>query len=98
MLFTRPEAVASNFIEKETLTQVFSSEFFQFFKKTFFTRTPPVAASARHCKSERTLLSPRTNHSEYLEIFFLEIFRKKNSRKTIIVAPNLSNISGRKCL
>ena len=31
---------------KETLAQVFSCEFCEIFKKTFFHRTPPVAASA----------------------------------------------------
>ena len=36
---------ACNFIEKETLTQVFSCEFCEIFKNTFFHRTPPVAAS-----------------------------------------------------
>ena len=36
---------ASNFIKKETLAQVFSSEFSEISKNTFFQRTPPVAAS-----------------------------------------------------
>ena len=36
---------ASNFIIKETLLQVFSSEFCEISKNTFFYRTPPVAAS-----------------------------------------------------
>ena len=35
--------VASNFIEKKTLLQVF--EFCETFKETFFNRTPPVVAS-----------------------------------------------------
>ena len=33
------------FIRKETLAQVFSSEFFKILKNVFFYRTPPVAAS-----------------------------------------------------
>ena len=33
------------FFKKETLAQVFSSEFCEIFKNTFFYRTPPVAAS-----------------------------------------------------
>ena len=39
----RPQAY--NFIEKETLTQVFSCEFCKISKKTFFPKTSPVAAS-----------------------------------------------------
>ena len=38
---------ACNFIKKETLAQVFSCEFFEIFKNTFFYRTSPVAASVR---------------------------------------------------
>ena len=34
-----------NFIKKETLAQVFSSEFYEIFKNTFFYRTPLMAAS-----------------------------------------------------
>ena len=34
-----------NFIKKETLTQVFSCEFFEISKNSFFYRTPLVAAS-----------------------------------------------------
>ena len=34
-----------NFIKKDTPTQVFSCEFCEIFKSTFFYRTPPVAAS-----------------------------------------------------
>ena len=34
----------SLFYEKETLVQVFSSEFYEIFKNTFFNRTPLVAA------------------------------------------------------
>ena len=43
-LFFRPEAC--NFIKKEALAQVFSCEFCEIFKNTFFQRTPPVATSA----------------------------------------------------
>ena len=39
----RPEAC--NFIKKETLAQVFSSEFCEILKNTFFYRTSLVAAS-----------------------------------------------------
>ena len=43
MRVQRPEA--SNLIKKETLAQVFSCEFCEIFKTTFFYRTPLVAAS-----------------------------------------------------
>ena len=36
---------ACNFIKKETLAQVFSREFYEISKSTFFYRTPPLAAS-----------------------------------------------------
>ena len=36
-----------NYIEKETLVQVFSSDFCEIFKNIFFYRTPPVAASKK---------------------------------------------------
>ena len=38
-------ALACNFIKKESLTQVFSCEFCEISKNTFFYGTPPVAAS-----------------------------------------------------
>ena len=40
--------VAGLFIKKETLAQVFSREFCEIFKNTYFYRTPPVAASANY--------------------------------------------------
>ena len=40
-------AEACNFIKKEALAQVFSCEFCEIFKNTYFYRTPPVAASVR---------------------------------------------------
>ena len=39
------QALACNFIKKETLAQVFSCEFCEISKNTFFYRKPPVAAS-----------------------------------------------------
>ena len=38
--------VACNFIKNESLAQVFSCEFCEISKNTFFYRTPPVADSA----------------------------------------------------
>ena len=43
--FIKLQAAACNFIKKETLAQVFSCEFCEISKNTFFYRTPPVAAS-----------------------------------------------------
>ena len=43
--FTGKYLRQSLFIEKETLAQVFSCEFYEISKKTFFHRTPLVAAS-----------------------------------------------------
>ena len=37
--------IVYNFVEKETLAQVFSWEFYEISKNTFFYRTPSVAAS-----------------------------------------------------
>ena len=39
------QALACNFIKKETLAQVFSCEICETSKNTFSYRTPPVAAS-----------------------------------------------------
>ena len=42
----RPATEACNFVNKETLAQVFSCEFYKISKNTFSYRKPPVAASA----------------------------------------------------
>ena len=44
---SRPE-VSFNFIKKESLAQVFSCEFCEISKNTFFYRASPVAASATY--------------------------------------------------
>ena len=41
------QASACNFIKKETLAEVFSCEFCEISKSTFFYKTPPVAAAKR---------------------------------------------------
>ena len=46
MILLEKMSSACNFIEKETLAQVFSCEFCDIPKNTFFYRTPPLAASA----------------------------------------------------
>ena len=45
LFLTKLQASACNFIKVETLAQVFSCEFCEIFKNTFFYKTPPVAAS-----------------------------------------------------
>ena len=44
-LFFNKVADLRSFIKKGTLSQVFSCEFCEIFKNTFFNWTPPVAAS-----------------------------------------------------
>ena len=44
------QAQACNFIKKESLAQMFSCEFCEISKNTFFYRTPPVAASKTRTK------------------------------------------------
>ena len=44
-LFQSLRPKACNFFKKETLAHVFSFEFYEIFKNTFFHGTPPVAAS-----------------------------------------------------
>ena len=45
LFFNKVAGAACNFIKKETLAQVFSCEFCEISKNTFFYRTPPVALS-----------------------------------------------------
>ena len=45
LFFNKVAGQARNFIKKETLAQVFSREFCEIYKNTFFYSTPPVAAS-----------------------------------------------------
>ena len=55
---------ACNFIKKETLAQVFSCEFCEIYKNTFFHRTPLVAASVPYlCEDKK--------HMEILRPFSL---------------------------
>ena len=57
-LFNKVAGQACNFIKKETLAQVFSSEFCEIAKKTFSYRTPLLAAGAVKL---RNLLRPLTS-------------------------------------
>ena len=47
---------AGNFIEKGTLAQVFSCEYYEIFKNMFSYRTPPVAASLLFSRKKRTIV------------------------------------------
>ena len=47
-VFLKKVPEACNFIKKETLTQVFSCEFWEISKNTFFYKTPSVAASVQY--------------------------------------------------
>ena len=46
LFFNKVSGLACNFIKKETLAQVFSCQFWEISKNTFFQRTHMVAASA----------------------------------------------------
>ena len=59
-------AKACNFVKKETLAQVFSCEFCEISKNTFFHRTPLAAASDRLSKSHAILTI--AIHMEYMLI------------------------------
>ena len=54
------QASACNFIKKETLAQVFSCEFREIFKNTYFDRTTLVAASETSFGSEALKISQIT--------------------------------------
>ena len=56
----RPEPC--NFIKNETLAQVFSCEFCEISKNTFFHRTPLVAASVTARNSAETVRSTKCPH------------------------------------
>ena len=48
-VFNEVAGGAYNFIKREILAQVFSREFYEIFKNTFFNRRPPVAAFEKLC-------------------------------------------------
>ena len=48
--------LSCNFIKKETVAQVFSCEFCEFYKNTFYVRTPLVVASDKKGKNALILL------------------------------------------
>ena len=78
------QAGACNFIKKEALTQMFSCEFCEISKNTFFHRTPPVAASElvkKYCFKLFRILQ-----IEY-------IIYKKHIKKCIAKALSISLVS-----
>ena len=50
-----PAPEACNFVKKETLTQVLSYEFYEFFKNTVFTEHLRVTAPDNHMKNHTVL-------------------------------------------
>ena len=64
--------LACNFIKKETLAQVFSCEFWEISKTTFFRRTPPVAASV-----SRLFLKDFFSKLKFLQTLNLENIRRE---------------------
>ena len=67
------QAEAYNFIKKLTLTQVFSYEFCEIFKNTFFDRTPLVTASKSRsliCQT-RTVWATQTKHMQRGTLLFM---------------------------
>ena len=58
--------VACNFIKKETLAQVFSCEFCEIYKNTFFHRTPLVAASGSQNNVQRIICAEERKNSVLL--------------------------------
>ena len=52
--------------KKETQAQVFSCEFCEIFKNTFFYRKPPVAASDCLCFPENEKVSLKERHADCL--------------------------------
>ena len=58
----------SNFIKKEALAQVFSCEFCEIFKNTYFYRTPLVAASDHFHKTDNYLFKSKGTALEILII------------------------------
>ena len=59
-----------NFIKKETPTQLFSCEFCETVKNSFFHRTRPVAASEYPCGSKGWVTSNKTLGTTTLNIHF----------------------------
>ena len=57
LFFNKVADAACNFIKKETLAQVFSCEFCEISKNTFFYRTPLVAASENEIPALNSLKS-----------------------------------------
>ena len=76
------QARPCNFSKKETLAQVFSCEFCEISKNTFFYRTPLVAASGR--SEDMKILSININYFHrffvvFFYIYLLQIISKKKS-------------------
>ena len=74
LFFNEVAVLASNYIKKETLAQVFSCEFWAIFKNTYFYRTPLVAASElRHEYDIKHFWTPMMEHvANFFYLLYLE--------------------------
>ena len=70
-----PGSRACNFIKKETLSQVFSREFYEMSTNTFSYRTPPVATSV--CNFHTVY---KNNFRDAMTNFFAEFFKTSRTQ------------------
>ena len=85
LFFNKVTVLACNFTKKEALAQMFSCEFCEIFKNTFFYRKPLVAASAFNslykirCEDEKTKLNEITRVKPDLQ-------KKKTYSKSLLAS------------
>ena len=95
-LFNKNAGAACNFIKKETLAQVFSCEFCEISKNTFFYRTPLVAAFVQNDYKDDWLTMKTNIQYTYNESSYnREYYEKKclnNAWKTFNIIPLLTKI------
>ena len=91
LFFNKIAGGACNFIEKETLAQVFPCEFSEISKNTFFYRTLLVATSGQRCSVKKLFLEISQNLPENtcVGVAFLIKFQALEFLKN-----NLQNLSG----
>ena len=70
---------ASNFVKKETLTQLFSCEFYKISRNNFSYRTPPVAASVSPNFNSSNLMAKLLSYNTVRKLF--ENKKKKKNLK-----------------
>ena len=79
---------ACNFIKKETLAQVFSCEFYEIFKSTFFYRTPLVTTFANSKKLQFMVLGKGGRLPVILNISKIKI---RESQKVMLSGVTIDN-------